>query len=119
MKRFLTLVLIVFLTLGTMFVTGCGGGGQKVNGVGNDDANSEAANAKAEEKATTYEVMAGDTLWSIASKAEVYGEKNQWPLIYDANRDILSGYDGAEAGQTLIIPRNVSAEDIELSLIHI
>jgi LysM repeat protein len=115
MKRFLTVLLIVVFSLGLMVFTGCGGSGQKVSSVSEEEGQvmDEASQKKKEELPTTYLVEKGDTLYSIAEKAEIYGNKYQWPLIFDANRDILDNYKTIAEGQKLIIPRNVSAVEIE------
>jgi TP901 family phage tail tape measure protein len=36
-----------------------------------------------------YTVVRGDTLWAIASR--YYGNGNQWPKIYNANRNVIGG----------------------------
>lgn len=51
----------------------------------------------------TYVVMPGDTLSRIASK--VYGDRNRWPEIYEANRGDLASPQSVKVGQTLKIPR--------------
>jgi len=98
-----------------MFFISCGGKSKKINEVAQEESNvlNEEAEAKKAELPTTYIVEAGDKLWTIAEKPEIYGNKWQWPLIYDANRDILDTYDSLKEGQKLIIPRNVSAVEIE------
>lgn len=52
----------------------------------------------------TYVVQPGDFLFLIASKA--YGDGNQFPVIYQANRDVI-GPDPTVlvAGQQIVIPR--------------
>jgi LysM repeat protein len=53
--------------------------------------------------ATQYVVQPGDTLRSIAQ--DQYGDAEQWPRIYDANRDTIGGNpDALVAGTTLQIP---------------
>ena len=44
----------------------------------------------------------GDTLWRIAQK--VYGDKDKWPLIYEANRDVLKDPHKIYPKQVLKIP---------------
>jgi LysM repeat protein len=115
MKKFLTFFLIGAFSVGSMLVIGCGGGGQKVSSVSDEESQvmDEASQKAKEELPTTYIVQKGDTLSSIAEKADIYGNKYQWPLIFDANRDILDDYKTVTVGQKLIIPRNVSAVEIE------
>ncbi|MGZ4954810.1 MAG: YidB family protein [Methylobacter sp.] len=50
----------------------------------------------------TYNVSSGDTLSKIAK--QFYNASNQWPRIFDANRDILSNPDRIFPGQHLRIP---------------
>jgi len=50
----------------------------------------------------TYTVSSGDTLSKIAK--QFYNDGNQWPRIFDANRDILSNPDRIFPGQHLRIP---------------
>ena len=44
----------------------------------------------------------GDTLWRIAQK--VYGDKDKWPLIYQANRDKIHDPNKIYPKQVLRIP---------------
>jgi nucleoid-associated protein YgaU len=44
----------------------------------------------------------GDTLWRIAQK--VYGDKDKWPLIYEANKDVLKNPNTIYPKQVLKIP---------------
>ena len=49
------------------------------------------------------EVQPGDTLRSIAQN--VYGDANQWPRIYDANRELIGADpDALQAGMRLRVP---------------
>jgi uncharacterized protein YidB (DUF937 family) len=50
----------------------------------------------------TYTVVSGDTLSGIAKR--FYNDANQWPRIFDANRNILSNPDRIVPGQNLRIP---------------
>ena len=116
MKRFIAVIIALAFAIGVPFFTGCGGKSQKINGVADEESQvmDEAKQGEKETLPTTYMVASGDTLWSIAKKADIYGNEQQWPLIYDANRDILDDYKKPlEEGQKLIIPRNISAVDIE------
>jgi nucleoid-associated protein YgaU len=49
-----------------------------------------------------YTVVAGDTLRSIAQR--FYGDENQWPRIFNANRDQISNPDVIQVGWVLTIP---------------
>lgn len=50
----------------------------------------------------TYTVASGDTLSKIAK--QFYHDANQWPRIFEANRDVLKDPDRIFPGQTLRIP---------------
>lgn len=126
MKKIMSLMLVVAVSFSIMSLFGCGGAtgtagsagatGQRVNTVADEESEvmGEASERRREELPTTYIVEDGDTLWSIARKPEIYGNRLQWPLIYDANRDILDDYTSAlEVGTKLIIPRNIRAAQIE------
>ncbi len=61
-----------------------------------------------------YTVQAGDSLWSIAGKKEIYGNNSEWTKIWEANKDMLIQRDSRNnkdlgkwlyAGQRLRIPR--------------
>jgi|GEM_PF-1186267 LysM repeat protein len=117
MKKFLVMFLMVVFAFGTMLITGCGGGseGQKVKSAADEEGQvmDEAKQKAKEELPNTYLVEKGDTLYSIAEKPEIYGNKYQWPVIFDANKDIIDDYKTVNEGQRLIIPRNITAVDIE------
>jgi uncharacterized protein YidB (DUF937 family) len=53
-------------------------------------------------QASTYTVVSGDTLSKIAK--QYYGNANDWPKIFDANKDKLSNPDKINVGQVLRIP---------------
>lgn len=61
----------------------------------------------------SYTVSAGELLWGIAKRPDVYGDPFLWPLLYQANRDQIKDPRIIYAGQTLTIPRNVSEEERE------
>ena len=54
------------------------------------------------EQANFYTVQSGDTLSKIAK--EYYGDAMKYPVIFDANRPMLSDPDKIYPGQTLRIP---------------
>ena len=52
---------------------------------------------------TPYTVVKGDCLWKIAK--QFYGDGSQWPVIYEANRDVVGGNPNLiYPGQVLMIP---------------
>lgn len=71
-----------------------------VEASGGGDPEPVADNAA--ETGKTYTVVAGDTLWKIAS--EHYGKGNDYMKIFEANRDILDNPDKIQVGQVLKIP---------------
>ena len=62
----------------------------------------DTGTASATASVRTYTVASGDTLSKIAK--HFYNDGNQWPRIFDANRDILSNPDRILPGQHLRIP---------------
>lgn len=65
-------------------------------------AASPAAEARPATATTRYTVVSGDTLSKIAKRH--YGRADQWPRIFEANRDILKDPDRIYPGQELRIP---------------
>ena len=61
-----------------------------------------AAPAAAESPSTFYTVESGDTLGKIA--AQHYGDASKYPLIFEANKPMLTDPDKIYPGQTLRIP---------------
>ena len=55
-----------------------------------------------EDKVTFHTVASGDTLSAIARK--VYGDANKYPVIFEANKPMLSNPDKIYPGQVLRIP---------------
>ena len=53
-------------------------------------------------KATTYTVVKGDTLSSIAKK--LYGNASKWRVIYNANLDLIKNPNIVRVGWVLVIP---------------
>ena len=58
--------------------------------------------AKAEPEAQYYTVVKGDTLSKVAK--EFYGNANKYPVIFEANRPMLSHPDKIYPGQVLRVP---------------
>ncbi|MEI7541764.1 MAG: hypothetical protein WCJ94_00735 [bacterium] len=113
MKKLLIAFFTLLFAVGMILFIGCGGG-TKVKSAADEQnqVTNEASQKNKEELPTTYLVVAGDTLATISEKAEIYGNKYQWPLIFDANKDILDNFKVIKEGIKLIIPRNVSAIEI-------
>lgn len=49
-------------------------------------------------------VESGETLWSIAAQAHVYGDPYLWPVIYKFNRDQIKDPSRIYPSQRLQIP---------------
>lgn len=60
----------------------------------------------------SYTVKSGDTLVQIAHR--VYGDRNAWSRIYQANQNILSSPHALQPGQKLKIPPKRSTAVIEM-----
>lgn len=71
------------------------------------DINDDAVTVE-EQDANSYEVVEGDTLWSISEK--VYGTGFNWQMIADANK--LIDPNNLEAGTTLNIPQVTPTEGV-------
>lgn len=65
-----------------------------------------------------YTVVAGDSLWGISGKSDVYGNPYQWPLIYKANRSKIQDADLIYPGQEFDIDRSASAADVDAAVMH-
>ncbi len=65
-----------------------------------------------------YEVVPGDSLWSISGKSDVYDNPYQWPLIYKANRDKIKDADLIYPGQSFDVNRNPTASETEMAIDH-
>jgi nucleoid-associated protein YgaU len=52
-----------------------------------------------------YTVRKGDTLWWIAKYKDIYNDPFLWPIIYEANKDIIKDPNLIYPGQELGIPR--------------
>jgi nucleoid-associated protein YgaU len=78
-------------------------------------AEEETRKANETRMFTSYRVVSGDTLASIAALPNVYGDPLLWPLLYQGNRDQIKDPSKIDIGQLLTIPRGVQASDLELA----
>jgi len=53
----------------------------------------------------THVVYEGETLIRIAGYWEIYGDRSQWPRIWEANKDLISDPNIIQPGTTIRIPR--------------
>ncbi|HQY47794.1 MAG TPA: LysM peptidoglycan-binding domain-containing protein [Usitatibacteraceae bacterium] len=65
-----------------------------------DFSNVQSGSSSTAEK--TYVVVSGDSLSKIAKRE--YGNANDWPRIFEANKDILKDPNKIYPGQKLKIP---------------
>lgn len=78
-------------------------------------AEPPAASPPAKPAFTRYVVKAGESLWQIAGRPDVYGNPLAWPLIHEANKASLRN-GTIRAGQVLLIPRDVSPAEREAAI---
>jgi hypothetical protein len=61
-----------------------------------------------------YTVRRGDSLWWIAKYKDIYNDPFLWPIIYEANKEIIKNPKLLHPGQELGIPREgYTMEDID------
>ncbi len=83
-----------------------------------DIANKEKAAEEEIDRATKIEVVDGDSLWTISSSEEVYGDAALWPLLLCANREQIIDADLIYAGQILSIVQDASEEARQAAMNH-
>jgi LysM repeat protein len=66
----------------------------------------------------SYVVVAGDCLWCISAKSQIYGDPYKWPLIYRKNVSQIEDADLIFPGQELEIDRNLTPELVANSTEH-
>lgn len=66
----------------------------------------------------SYVVVAGDCLWCISAKSQIYGDPYKWPLIYRKNASQIEDADLIFPGQELEIDRNLTPELISNATAH-
>jgi nucleoid-associated protein YgaU len=71
-------------------------------GAAPDFSNVKGGSSSTAASSKVYVVVSGDSLSKIAQRE--YGDANQWPRIYEANRDLLKDPDKIYPGQKLRIP---------------
>lgn len=73
-----------------------------VEGIESVEDKMEVAEDNPPEPSNTHTVKRGDTLWAIAKAA--YGDGSKYPMIFEANKPMLSDPDKIYPGQVLRIP---------------
>lgn len=71
-----------------------------------------ALNRELAEATKRYVVAAGDSLWIISGRPEIYGNPYLWPLIWDANVDAIKDPNRLRAGQRLKIRSNPTIDEV-------
>lgn len=69
-------------------------------------------NRQLENRVRTYSVRAGDSLWVIAGRPEVYANSLLWPLIWQANVTVIPNPDRLRRGQILKLKTHPSVQEI-------
>ncbi|SFF43291.1 LysM domain-containing protein [Fontimonas thermophila] len=59
-----------------------------------------------------YVVAAGDSLWVISGRPEIYGNPYLWPLVWEANLDVIRDPNRLRAGQQLRIRLHPTIEQV-------
>jgi hypothetical protein len=81
--------------------------------VPNQPLSDEAPSAKASNpQAGHYVVKPHDCLWTIAGKADIYGDPFQWPLLFKTNRDLIQDPDLIYPKQKLQVAEGPSQAQI-------
>jgi len=68
-----------------------------------DDANLTAPTPAPKDETVYYEIVKGDTLSKIAK--HFYGNANKYPVIFEANREVIKNPDLIYPGQKIRIPK--------------
>ena len=66
-------------------------------------------------KLNSVTVRAGDTLWKVAARKDVYGSGYLYPLIYQANQSRIPDPNHLPAGLILTVPRDVPDPKVEIA----
>ena len=69
-------------------------------------------NQQLEKRLKTYTVKSGDNLWVIAGRPEVYANSLLWPLVWQANAQIIPNPDRLRRGQVLKVRPHPSANEV-------
>jgi hypothetical protein len=59
-----------------------------------------------------------DSLWNIAARQDVYGNALEWPLLLDANQDLIESPEMVQGGTTLSIPDSPSPADVQMAVAY-
>ncbi len=112
----LSALMIIFLIVGLVF-SGCakkpadtvsakeGAIEQKESVLKEKPCDREESVLKEMSYTDNHVVRPGECLWWIAQYKDVYNDPFQWPIIYDANSNLINNPDLIYPGQIFSIPR--------------
>lgn len=69
-------------------------------------------NRQLEKRIKTYTVAAGDSLWVIAARPEIYANPLLWPLIWQANVAVIPRPERLRKGQVLRLRPHPSLDEV-------
>ena len=67
---------------------------------------------KAVKAGRSHQVAAGESLWTIAGRDDVYSNSLLWPLVWEANRDRIKNPNVLYQGQVLKIRANPTVDEV-------
>ncbi len=105
-------VLVLALAAAALGLAACGTGVRQSPAASEDTGTVRAVQAAN----STYTTRSGDTPVSVAARPDVYSDPELWPLLKEANAEVLKGispYGPIPADTVLVIPRGVSQERLE------
>jgi hypothetical protein len=107
------LVMVGLALLAALGLSACSAGIRQSSAASDEDAGQVHVPPP---QSSTYSTQAGDTLISIAARPDVYGDPDLWPLLQDANAEILSGKSAdspLNADMALEVPRGSTPDALE------
>ena len=81
----------------------------------NPVASAEEVGKVEETKLDVYTTKDGDTLRKIAGSPEIYGDPDLWPLLQEANADLVGPGVAVNSGIQLKIPRDLSDDQLRVA----
>lgn len=75
-------------------------------------------NDQLEKRLRTYVVHAGDSLWVIAGRPDVYSNPRLWPLLWKANLAVIPNPERLRQGQVLRLRPHPTVEEVAAAIEH-